>query len=503
MRMQSCASVLLALVFTVAVAASPQPAKPLKAAPAKTAKAVPEAPRDYRIAAAPAWVREAPAAEAWTPPPGGKARRAELWDLQLRLGEPEGPVRYTRMRQVALDASTLREVAEPQIGFNPAFQRVVLHRAEVRRHGVVEDRLKSARIETLRREQGLEMRMLDGQRTLLLVLADVRVGDAVDVAWSVVGDNPIFEGQIADTFDLADDAPVDLLRVRVDAPASLTLQQRLISMPGGSNLQPQLEEQAGRRLLTWQRSKLAAVIEEQQVPPWVKQYPALQISSWSDWAAVNAWAQRLFAAQPADEALKARAAAIRAAHATPEAQVAEALRFVQDEVRYFSLSLGESSHRPKPASRTLADRLGDCKDKVLLFNALLAELGIEAQPALVSVRRNRGLTLFLPSHDQLDHVISRVKVGERWWLLDPTIANQGLGLRERGHHDYGQALLVGGPAEPQRVAAPADAPEGLRWEQRWNFAELRRGAQLELVFSARGLAAEGLRAAVAAMGSER
>ena len=55
--------------------------------------------------------------------------------------------------------------------------------------------------------------------------------------------------------------------------------------------------------------------------------------------------------------MKAAFAAWKARNLAPEVLVAEVLRFVQDDVRYFSMSLGESSHRPKPAARTLAERL--------------------------------------------------------------------------------------------------------------------------------------------------
>ena len=187
----------------------------------------------------------------------------------------------------------------------------------------------------------------------------------------------------------------------------------------------------------------------------------------------------------------------------PEQQAAAALRFVQDEVRYFSASLGESSHRPKPAARTLAERLGDCKDKVQLLNALLNGLGLEAKPALVATRRNRGLAQYLPSHDQFDHVITRLQIGATAYDLDPTLNGQGLSLQRRGYYPHGLALVVGEGQVLQAVVLPAFAEDQLLYSQDWDFSELRRPARLRTSMKLRGLAAERWRASFASAGLPR
>ena len=45
------------------------------------------------------------------------------------------------------------------------------------------------------------------------------------------------------------------------------------------------------------------------------------------------------------------------------------------EIRYYSVSLGESSHRPHTPAEVLRNRYGDCKDKSLLLVTILA-LGV-------------------------------------------------------------------------------------------------------------------------------
>ena len=241
------------------------------------------------------------------------------------------------------------------------------------------------------------------------------------------------------------------------------------------------------------------------MPPWYKVWPSVHVSEYADWSDVARWADDLFAGSGELGAeLSARIDAWRAQNLPREQLAAVVLEAVQDEVRYFSLSLGESSHRPKAPALTFAERLGDCKDKVALLNAALQRLGFDAKPALVSLQRNRGIADYLPGHDQFDHVITRLELDGKVYWLDPTLQKQGRQLDTRGHSSYGIALVVapqGGALA--KVEPPAGAIEGLEFDQTWDVSDLARAAQFTSVIRARGLAAEGWRNAVAAGGTER
>ncbi|WP_457423988.1 DUF3857 domain-containing protein, partial [Roseateles sp. P5_E7] len=499
-----------ALVLALSLGMAHAQTAPTKPAAAKAAATKPTSPypavpagAGYRFGPVPAWVKPVPEASAASPKPpapGAKARREALVDIQTQLAPKSATATWLHLQHVALDTSTLREVSEPQISFNPAYQQLVIHQIGVIRSGQRLDRLKDARIELMRREQLLERQMIDGVRTALVVISDVRVGDIVDVAYTLVGESPIFDGRFAALLPVAGDVPIDRLHLRVEGPAERRLQVKSLA----TDLQPERFEEGGRQVLRVLREHVPAVVEEAATPPWFKVYPAIHISEYASWAEVNQWAQTLFVAEPANAAVAERVAALKAVGGTPEQQVAAALRFVQDEVRYFSASLGESSHRPKPASRTLAERLGDCKDKTLLLNALLTGLGLDARPTLVSVQRNRGINNFLPSHDVFDHVISRVQIGEQVYFLDPTLNGQGLSLEKRGYLPYGAGLVVAAGTEaPVAIQPPAFAVDSLSYRQDWDLSDLKRPARLTTSFKASGLAAERWRAAAAQAGTDR
>lgn len=481
--------------------ASAQPSAKPGAAARKTA-AEPPSPRSgkgWRVGAIPAWVVNPPAAPPGVEPaPAAGGRREQLVDFQSNYTLPQ-PTTFVRLRSVALDASTLGDIAQPQIRFNPAYQTVVIHHAAVIRNGVRSERLAGARIEPMRREQRLEQQVIDGLDTLLVVLNDVRVGDAVELAYSLQGENPIFEGRITGGMQLAWSTPIDLLHHRWTLPPGRSVSTK----PMVTTLEPERLRDGGRDVLRVVRHQVAGIAMEQGTPPWIKVFPAIDVSEYRSWAEVDAWAQRLLALPPSPPPeVVAKAAELRATGLTGADLLSEALRFVQDEIRYFSVSLGESSHRPKPPQLTLSERLGDCKDKVVLFNSLLRELGFAARPALVSVQRNRGLAHYLPSPDPFDHVITAVELEGKTWYLDPTVHGQGLQLARRGQYPYGLALVVGAGDALTAIPPPPASLSRLEFEQHFNLASPGQATQFETRMVAHGLLAERWRAALAANGPE-
>ena len=114
--------------------------------------------------------------------------------------------------------STLREVSEPQISFNPAYQQLIIHSVAVVRDGQRSERLASSRVELMRREQ--QPGAPDDRRRAHRAHRDQRraSGRWVEASHTVEGDNPIFDGRLAAGAQLADDVPIDRLHWRLEAP---------------------------------------------------------------------------------------------------------------------------------------------------------------------------------------------------------------------------------------------------------------------------------------------
>ena len=79
--------------------------------------------------------------------------------------------------------------------------------------------------------------------------------------------------------------------------------------------------------------------------------------------------------------------------------------WVAKNIRYVALNVGDGRLVPRPASQVLKNRYGDCKDHVVLLEALLKAIGIVSTPALI----NSGSTHIFAKigvHYPINHVIS-------------------------------------------------------------------------------------------------
>ena len=118
---------------------------------------------------------------------------------------------------------------------------------------------------------------------------------------------------------------------------------------------------------------------------------------------------------------------IRKASTDPKTQTEMALRLVQDQVHYVFLGMNFGGYTPADADVTWSRRFGDCKGKTALLLALLHDLGVEAEPALVSTAMGDGLDQRLPMLEMFDHVFVRAHIGGKVYWLDGTrIGDRGL-----------------------------------------------------------------------------
>ena len=400
---------------------------------AVAADAAPE--RQYSVAPLPEWV-DMLATPALVEGQSGD-RAMLLVDNQVSLLDTEPEWFYRRVSAV-LAGSSVADAAELRVDFDPAYAQVILHGAWVERSGVRQDRLASARIETLRREERLEQQLLDGQLTLHVVLDDVRVGDIVEYAVSVRGDNPVLAGHFSLREDLSAGLPTQLRQLRVLRPADHHLESHV----SGVGLEHSRTVQDGAVDERWLRRDLPALRAEDRVPAWFFDGPRVELSSMRGWDEVVAWALPLYAGSDAPEIATVAEELGLVRGRAEEADVLAAIRFVQDEIRYTGVELGAHAYTPYAPGEVLRRRYGDCKDKAQLLTGLLRYLGLRADPALVNVEEREHLAEVLPNPRAFDHVIVRFEyVGNEYWI-DATVARQRGDLAHRVQADFGQALLI-------------------------------------------------------------
>ena len=453
----------------------------------------------WRVAPPPAWVVPHAAAVGAPGAPGPLAARggwhALLIDEQRAIDRDESAGQYLMWRALVTDASGLGSAGRIEVSFDPSYQKLLLHAFAVWRDGRRLDRLADARIELLRREAGLENESIDGRKTLLVILNDVRVGDIVEVSYSILGQNPVHGASHDGALSVGFDMPVDHLFASVTSRSTRRLQVQAVR----TDAVPAVQDAGGVQRWQLERAYVAAIQPEEDTPSDFAVYPRVDYSDDADWHEVAAWGTKLFDVDATlGPDLEHRLDAWRASGLKGQALVSAALSLVQDDVRYFSASLGENSHRPKVPARTWADRAGDCKDKTALLVTILQRLGFDAKPALVSSSGRDSLHDLLPGHDAFDHAIVRLRLDGRTWWLDGTMTSQATRLDTRALPAVDWALVV----EPdtralEAVKAPPVDGDLVTYDHEWDTSDTSKPARLQLTVTTRGDMAEGYRATIA------
>jgi tetratricopeptide (TPR) repeat protein/transglutaminase-like putative cysteine protease len=364
-----------------------------------------------------------------------------LADTQMSAATAQ-PSYHVRRIYLANASSAVSELGRYSIDFNPAFQRAQLHALRIVRGNEVLDKLGSARITFLQRETGLEQGVYSGTISASILIDDVRVGDALDISYTVAGENPVIGNKYVEVASWDQPTRTEVRRVTFWSPVDRQIGWRMLGDANKEVVRPDEQVIGKLRRLRWETRGLARVEPEKDVPADFMTHRAIQFSEYREWSDVSTWAQQLFLPQASSSRELDELVARFNAKPTPDERVSAALGWVQDEIRYFSLALGESSHRPAAPTVSLQRRYGDCKDKSLLLIHLLRAMGIQAQPVLVNGRAMRGAGKLLPTPYAFDHVIVRASVDGKAYFLDPTRQGQGGKLAAMGQIWEGAEVLV-------------------------------------------------------------
>ncbi len=426
-----------------------------------------------------------------TTPDGEGGYEDLLTQIALRPGPREG-LRFVRRAYHVRNASGVQEASELEVAV-AADETLAWHYARVRRGGGVTDRLHDAgQLRVIQPETRRDEGLYDESRHVVLTLEDVRAGDVIEYAYTIRRDLSLF----GDRYIEHESFPVGYSRrVRLDAtwPTSRPVRARLRAVDPTWVLR----DEPGAVRIEAVATEPPAMVED--APGWAPQRPAIELSEFGTWADVAAWAAEAYApaaAEPTPAGVPLER--FRAAGDGPRPARA-ALEFVQDEVRYLGLEMGEHALVPHLPSEVVARRFGDCKDKARLLVTILDALGVEAAVALVHTRRGRDLDEALPSPYAFNHAIVVAEIDGRSVWLDPTRAAERGPIGERPPVVFGRGLRIrpGASLEPIPVATPTEPLVDI--EQRFDL--MRNRPRMAIRTTYRGAEATDVRAALQAFGA--
>ena len=337
-------------------------------------------------------------------------------DTLIHLDE-QGQAHYLGYRIKLLHPNAL-QLGNLSISWNPAAGVPTLHTIKVHRDGQVIDVLQKTSLEILRREGQLEAAILDGNLTAVARIPDLRVGDELEVAHTI---------RISDPTLGKNDAGLMLL---LGKPASGRFRMGLSWIEGQKPNIKMTDDMAtaaqnGERAVEFRFDNPPTLTPAKDAPLRYNWQRILEYSDFADWNSISRDFAAIFrkaAILPGASPLKQEANRIAKAHTNPFDRASAALKLVQQDVRYIYVGLAGGNLTPATAEDTWQRRYGDCKGKTALLLALLAELGIEAEPVLASnAGADDGLDQRLPSLQMFDHVLVRATIDGKQYYLDGTL----------------------------------------------------------------------------------
>ncbi len=132
-------------------------------------------------------------------------------DVLVHLDE-QGQLNYNGSHTKILHPNAL-QIGNLSISWNPASGAPTVHVIKVHRDGEVIDVLPKVSFEILRREGQLEAAMLDGILTAVARIPDLRVGDELEIAFTIPANDPTLGNSNAGLLFLQANPPLGRFRL--------------------------------------------------------------------------------------------------------------------------------------------------------------------------------------------------------------------------------------------------------------------------------------------------
>ena len=358
-----------------------------------------------------------------------------LIDYQINLGEQAD---FTHQKYNILSQAGVDNGSEIMISYDTSYQTVSFHYLYIWRYGKKIDKTSELKFETIKNEQNLQSNIYSGHITSYAILDDVRKNDIVEFAYTIWGDNPIFDGGQFRLTPIDDINPIDYVSIVILHPED----EKIYSSCDNCKDIEIKESKIGKiKSLEITKENIEAIDYEESAPPWYLPFQIFVISNYKNWKEVNEWAQSIFETDD-EQNLNLVFEEIFHGDETTDEKIHALINYVQNDIRYMGIESGIGSIKPFPPKQVINQRFGDCKDKSLLLVRLLEEVGVEASPALVNSTIYHGIDDFLPSAHLFDHCIVHYEYeGKEYWI-DPTTSHQGGNFKNKAIIDYGKALIV-------------------------------------------------------------
>lgn len=295
------------------------------------------------------------------------------------------------------------------------------------------------------------------QKVRRITLGGVVPGVMVDVSFTIENIRPVIPGDFLGSWSVHTSGPVLRSRYIVELPTALNARVK------EENLTFRRRERrvGGAVVYEWATHDVPKVEGEPFMADSNGVYMSIALGGNVTWQQIARWYHGLeegrYALTPE---IEARVAEVVKDARTLDDSLRAVHRWVAQDFRYVSLSLGMGGYQPRVPASVLQTQYGDCKDKATLFIAVARRMGVKAYPVLLNSYGDVDRSL--PSIDQFNHMIAAVeKPGGGYTFLDLTSDLTPYGSVVPSYQgEFG--LVVHPDGRGEEITFPLDAPAANR-----------------------------------------
>src|SRR5215813_7640978 len=194
-------------------------------------------------------------------PSSGTGSSQILYDRQIKVGEHTVDRFFHSVSKVETPAG-LDDLSQLRFYFEPSYQTLTIHFVRLQRGTQTIDALRPGEVKLIQQEDELDQQLFNGSQEAVIFLNDLRVGDSIEYAFTITGENPVLAGRYADSFYLAGGYPIRELALRLVWPANRSLAIKTQN----TDLQPTQQNLGTNTEYLWSRTNVPAIIEDDQTP---------------------------------------------------------------------------------------------------------------------------------------------------------------------------------------------------------------------------------------------
>ncbi len=411
-----------------------------------------------------------------------------LADYQVNLDED---AIYSHEVTNIVSYGGITNASQLSITYDTSYQHLIIHHLYIWRKGEKIDYTKSISFEMLSNEYNLNEGLYTGKVTAYEILNDIRKDDLIDFAYTLTGNNPIFENEKYLFITLETLNQIDLYSVRVLYSKDKDYNYQCV---GCDSIDFTSTIADNYRQIEIISKNIKAIKYEDFLPSWTLPFKYFMLSSFKSWKDVNMWAQNVFALDKEPE-LEEVFNEVFTGNETTEEKINKIIDYVQDDIRYMGIESGIGSIKPFPPEQVVRQRFGDCKDKSLLLVSLLKKIGIEkAYPVLVNINMRHDLDKLYPSNEVFDHCIVKFEYNDTSYWVDPSITLQGGNFKDLFVIDFGKIMVIGMPSDTLQIMCTQKAKTGADLIEEITVNSFTEPAELKIVSNRYGFEADTRRA---------